>query len=116
MSARAFIVFLALAGLACSGSAPARDELSKCDCDEQQGIWIDARYGDEQTGYCVTPTTDRGRRCQSKSDCQSACVTDDKVESGHDATGQCFGWSNLIGHCVNLVDDDGMAEGTICYD
>ena len=89
---------------------------SKKGCVSAEGIWVDARYGEPGSGYCVVPTADAGQVCKSKSQCQTACVTSDAVKRGEPATGECFAWSSLVGHCVNLLDDDGLAQGTICHD
>ena len=99
----------------CTGEAHANSQADELICANNSGVWFTPLYGNQTSGYCILPTSDAGQVCEFDNDCESACITDDEVKAGSAATGECFGWSELISHCLNSVDD-GKALGTVCYD
>jgi hypothetical protein len=63
---------------------------------------------------CVERTTDGGRLCRDRSDCQHLCITDRPAVIGAEASGRCTALRSNIG-CFTHVDD-GQIVGRVCVD
>lgn len=82
-------------------------------CEAENGIWKKA--GRIQFFTCILPTTDAGKACSDKSQCQVACVAQGKkIQTGASAIGQCHNSTDQFG-CRTYVRN-GKAEPTLCVD
>ena len=65
---------------------------------------------------CVWPTSDAGKSCQNRSDCQGYCQAPWDAEPGARVAGECSAKaSDHPGGCGNPVKD-GIAMGALCID
>lgn len=107
---------LVLGGLALPLSAagqPAGRPATPADCRAHGGSW--KKVGLAGTEECDLPARDAGRACSDDSECEAACITNDKTPAGSPATGHCFPRTTLTGQCLNRVRG-GKALGLACAD
>lgn len=90
-------------------SAPATQE----ECNACRGKW--GRHGLAQVPSCLCRTTDAGKRCHRRSDCQGLCMAEDSVEReivapGPPAqgyfVGRCAEFEPIFG-CMRVIDQTG---------
>ena len=82
-------------------------------CDKQGGKW--KKIGRQQAYACVLSANDAGKTCKDSSECEVACVTENKkMEAGLKANGVCLESTDLFG-CKAYVSN-GVVEHTLCVD
>jgi hypothetical protein len=82
-------------------------------CEAENGIWKKA--GRIQSFSCTLPTTDAGKACTNKNQCQVACVAQGKnIQSGTNVVGRCHNSTDQFG-CRTYVRN-GKAEPALCID
>ncbi len=83
------------------------------ECKACRGEW--GRHGLAQVASCLCRTTDAGKRCHRRSDCQGLCVAEDNIErevvkAGPPATGyfvgHCAEFEPIFG-CMRVIDQAG---------
>ena len=82
-------------------------------CRNRGGLW--ARYGLLNKYQCTLPTKDAGKKCDDHRDCESVCITENRVQKGIKTHGKCFEKTIALGMCFNFVTN-GKATGLICED
>lgn len=82
-------------------------------CEAAGGVW--AKFGLLGSDLCNLKTKDGGKPCRSRSDCESACITEKVNVGAENITGHCYEWSQTIGTCLAEVEN-GKANGVICSD
>ncbi|MCX6766854.1 MAG: hypothetical protein NT170_03720 [Candidatus Moranbacteria bacterium] len=82
-------------------------------CKKQGGQW--GLMGLSGEYVCNLPATDAGEECTKDSECQGACLGDNKLSSDpHPSTGECSKWTIVLG-CRYYFLDNGH-QGEICMD
>jgi hypothetical protein len=122
---------------ACRPSAPPRNATATRavrstpqtpeECKACRGEW--GRHGLAQVASCLCRTTDAGKRCTRRSDCQGLCVAEESmereiVEKGPPAkgffVGHCAEFDPIFG-CMRVLDQAGPRPldeppDTLCID
>jgi hypothetical protein len=71
----------------------------KAACEKAGGKWQVkgdtpiVKYG------CNMPTSDAGKVCSDRSDCQTICLAPTGTRMGSKATGKCWGWTFFMQNC-----------------
>lgn len=81
--------------------------LSRTDCEQAGGDWIQYYSSDPNAGTCAMPTTDGGKQCTDGVQCQGDCIA--KSESA--TSGTCSEFDKVM---CELVMRDGKATGGVC--
>lgn len=87
--------------------------LDKSTCEVKGGTW--GQLGLLPMEQCNLPTGDARRPCSDGDECESACITDNSVLPETPAKGTCYEWTNVLGTCLNYVED-GRVQGALCVD
>ena len=82
-------------------------------CEAAGGVW--AKFGLLGSDLCNMKTKDGGKPCRSRSDCESACITENMNAGQEHITGHCYEWSQTLGTCLAEVEN-GKANGVLCSD
>lgn len=108
----------------CGVVKPATGEFlpeTKKDCDGRGGKW--GRIGLSQKDICNPPTSDAGKRCSNKSDCEGSCIAqlsvedEEKLKASKEVLildGICTPYIFNVG-CQPFVSN-GKIEGITCVD
>lgn len=89
--------------------AIARSLTSQSACEAEGGNW--KRNMSLEGHYCVLPTTDAGRACTDRSQCESWCQAPKGASSGESVIGTCAAFTSAS--CSQEVVD-GVAEAEAC--
>jgi len=112
-----FLSVVLLALLGCAQPQPQRagtylspEALTACQA--KGGRAEQARYALE---VCALPTTDAGKACAGKSDCQGFCEAPPSAKPNAEVRGACSAWAQSVPTgCFNHVRD-GKATGEWCF-
>jgi len=117
-----FVISFYLIGSICSVaySGASIDSQEKAECEKNKGRWVtppsQILNREVDIGFCVFTTDDAGKVCESSQQCSSGvCTSATVVKRGEKVVGECFEWSNPIGHCLVTVEN-GIVTGEICFD
>ncbi len=93
-----------------SASDPSETE-ARAGCLRRGGLWMnDHPAGFLKRSGCNEPTTDGGKPCADSSECESACVGDERIPSG----GKCHGYRSFFGCGKRVKRGDSVA--ILCID
>jgi hypothetical protein len=81
------------------------------ECLLKEGHWMGV--GGPITNTCNLPTSDAGKKCESRSECESDCITVDNVEIGEQYVGECHEYQMTVG-CFFFIEG-GIVESMSCY-
>jgi hypothetical protein len=111
----AFLVALAAAGCALAGE-PGPAPTDEASCVRRGGKW--GPVGLVPAPTCNLPTTDGGKPCRDRKDCESACVAELTAEEQQklpvQKTGKCAARQRTPG-CLAMVED-GWVRTVLCVD
>jgi hypothetical protein len=118
-SLASLLIFLA-AGVAQAQNCPTIDAAEQRAKEEQcraaGGEW--ARFGVHahlcNIYSCAARTSDAGKPCRNRLECEHLCVTGDPPRIGAEAAGRCTAVKTTFG-CFTHVDD-GRIVGRVCVD
>jgi len=82
--------------------------INKQDCEARGGEW--GRFGMAQIEQCNLPTSDGGKTCTDRSQCEGFCV----AEETNATVGKCTAWKLTFG-CINIVENGHVTTG-LCAD
>ena len=116
----ALVLFLAFTGLAQAQDCPRIDLEAKKEeekkCKAIGGLWQRHGIADHLCGVysCAPPTSDGGKRCTNRADCDYLCITKRNFPLGTPVVGECAPIFTQFG-CFNYVDG-GKMVGRVCTD
>ncbi|MDO8558680.1 MAG: hypothetical protein Q7S09_05910 [bacterium] len=93
-------------------NAELKEQEEKAACAQKGGEWTRVDLAGDK--ICNMPTTDGGKACTDRSECQGACVGEHASgDTSGDTSGKCSGyiWVN----CVNQIIK-GKSQGLLCAD
>ena len=115
-----FFILIFAASVAHAQNCPPVDlekqKAAEQSCRAAGGAW--ARFGVHAhlcgIYSCVERTTDAGKLCRDKADCEHLCITDRPAVIGAEASGRCTSLRSNFG-CFTHVDG-GRIVGRVCVD
>lgn len=114
-----FLLLSVLILLSCTSASISLKKATETDqqkCLNIGGKWL--RLGNSPLPpkkECLLPTKDKGRACSSDTDCESVCVSKEKIKISQPVQGKCYDWNNIRGQCLNRINH-GLSLGEICSD
>src|SRR6266567_2924327 len=113
----ASLVACATAPLGPGGTDPRENRFppvaNATDCATIGGAW--RQLGRQALFVCDVPTTDAGRPCLDRRDCESICVAPAQSSAGSPVTGACYRSYLTLGTCLARVTG-GVVNPEVCVD